>query len=153
MAKHAKHSKENLDKSIDEIKTMDLNIPDIEEDAPKHSSLENKDHPYEFELSEEVIELEFDEESVSYYIVDDQNREIGVCLIEDGKEVEYMYEADLKGAAKDTYENLKDVKSNLEEFRNDAADIAKELRETVDSIQDKVDEVKNSFRIFPKKKK
>ena len=44
------------------------------------------------EKLDELIELEFDEDSIAYYIEDEDGNEIGVCLYEDGKEVEYLYE-------------------------------------------------------------
>ena len=51
----------------------------------KHANIETVD---ENDLDDELVELEFDEESVAYYIVDEDDNEIGVCLIEDGEEIE-----------------------------------------------------------------
>ena len=39
----------------------------------------------------ESIELEVAEEDILYYIVDDEDNEIGFAIMEDGKEVEYYY--------------------------------------------------------------
>lgn len=127
----------------------------------KIETIEDKD------LDEELVELEFDEESVSYYIVDEDDNEIGVCLIEDGQEVEYMYEdydedeedsqinASKEAVKKQTQEmseSLKNMKGELEFFKDDATDVAKELKDTADELKDMLNEVKDSFKIFPKNK-
>lgn len=126
------------------------------------------------ELDEELVELEFDEESVAYYLVDEYDNEIGVCLIEDGEQVEYMYE-DIEDyeieniddekihrdnkinrinlETNEVKENIKGMKDELEVFRDDAVDVAKELKETANELQSMMDDVKDSFKIFPKKKK
>ena len=41
---------------------------------------------------DEVLELEFSEEDILYYIVDENDVEIGFAIMEDGEEVEYYYE-------------------------------------------------------------
>lgn len=127
----------------------------------KIETIEDKD------LDEELVELEFDEESVSYYIVDEDDNEIGVCLIEDGQEVEYMYEdydeedddsqinASKEAVKKQTQEmsdSLKNMKGELEYFKDDAVDVAKELKDTADELKGMLNEVKDSFKIFPKNK-
>lgn len=40
----------------------------------------------------ETVELEYSEEDILYYIVDEDDNEIGFALEEDGQEVEYYYE-------------------------------------------------------------
>ena len=40
----------------------------------------------------ETIELEYSEDDIAYYIVDENDVEIGFALLEDGEEVEYYYE-------------------------------------------------------------
>lgn len=139
----------------------------------KHANIETVD---EADLDEELVELEFDEESVSYYIVDEDDNEIGVCLIEDGEEVEYLYddsqdnaetniEADskleideakreaLKAQTQEVKEGIEGMKGELETFRDDASQVAGELKQTADELKGMLDDVKESFKIFPKKKK
>lgn len=126
----------------------------------------NIDTVDENDLEDEVVELEFDDESVSYYIVDEDDNEIGVCLIENGEEVEYMYEDSepqnivsdakvdvAKLQANEVAEGIKNMKGELETFKGDAESVTKELRETTDQLKTMLDDVKDSFRIFPKKKK
>lgn len=141
MSKYAKHSKENVDKLKKSNK------------ACKDNSSNDKEE-IEFEVDEELIELEFDEESIVYYIVDENNNEIGVCLLEDGKEVEYMYEKNNDEKIKKiNVEDIKKVKKNLEVAKKDAVDIAKELNGTLSELQEVYNNVKDSFKIFPNKKK
>ena len=40
----------------------------------------------------ETVELEYSEDDILYYIVDENDEEIGFAIMEDGKEVEYYYE-------------------------------------------------------------
>lgn len=118
----------------------------------------------EEELDDEVIELEFDEESVSYYIVDENNNEIGVCLIEDGEEVEYLYEDEDKQAVYIAAEvakqrslmaaaNIESVKQEMTDFKDQALDAAKELQNATNEIKEIMEDAKDSIRIFPKRKK
>lgn len=139
----------------------------------KHANIETVD---EADLDEELVELEFDEESVSYYIVDEDDNEIGVCLFEDGEEVEYLYddseeEAEegveqpskqsideakakaLKAQTQEVKEGIEGMKDELETFKGDAAQVAGELKQTADELKGMLDDVKDSFKIFPKKKK
>lgn len=99
---------------------------------------------------EEIIEIEFDEESVSYYIVDEDDKEIGVCLIEDGEEVEYMYEesVDLENAKS----QLEVVRADLSKFSNDTMVAAQELKKTTTELQKAYDEIMSSLKFFGKKK-
>lgn len=43
---------------------------------------------------EETIELELSEDDIVRYITDDAGREVGIVVLEDGKEVEYLYAED-----------------------------------------------------------
>ena len=40
----------------------------------------------------ETVELEYSEDDILYYIVDENDEEIGFAIMEDGEEVEYYYE-------------------------------------------------------------
>ena len=53
----------------------------------------------------ETVELEYSEDDILYYIVDEDDNEIGFALEEDGKEVEYYYE----GFDGDDYEVVEEV--------------------------------------------
>ena len=52
----------------------------------------------------ESVELEYSEDDVLYYLVDEDDVEVGFVLMEDGEEVEYYYE----GYEADDYERAKD---------------------------------------------
>lgn len=75
------------------------------------------------------MEIEFSEDDVVYYIVDEDENEIGVCLKEDGKEVEYMYVDHMK----------------------EAIDTFKDLKQAANEIKDIKKEIKDTFNIFGKK--
>lgn len=113
-------------------------------------------------IDDELVELEFDEESVSYYIVDENDNEIGVCLIENGEEVEYIYEDDdeqleessspVTDKSQNIQGSLTQMKDELEDFKGDAQAAAKELKEVSEELQSTMQDLKDSLRIFPKKK-
>lgn len=117
----------------------------------------------ESQLDDELIELEFDEDSVEYYIVDKDDNEIGVCLNENGKKVEYLYDdsykkdnnlqSDLDLQVKATAQSIKDVKHELGLASDDVKEVAQELQNAADEIKGLLDDVKSSISIFPKKKK
>ena len=115
-------------------------------------------------LDSELIELEFDQDCVEYYIVDEQDNEIGVCLNEDGNLVEYMYEPTqnqsidiekekIQETAKLASEKLENVKKEINNSSQDVKEVAKELKDTAKDIQDIMSDLKDSFKIFPSKKK
>ena len=116
------------------------------------------------QLSSEVVELEFDEESVEYYLVDEDDNEIGVCLNENGKLVEYLYEDEgtvdvnpvktaVQRQVNEAAASIKNMRDELYNSKDDAAEAVKELKAASDELQDMLDEVKNSLKIFPRKKK
>lgn len=127
----------------------------------------NIDEISEDDLDTEIVELEFDEESVAYYIVDENDVEIGVCLFENGEEVEYMYEdvaeeakplisdelrEKIKNKAQDTKQNLNEMKNELLDVKEDAVEISQGVKDTVEDLQNTVDKLKDSVKIFPFKK-
>ncbi len=118
----------------------------------------------ENQLDSEVVELEFDDESVEYYIVDQDDNEIGVCLNEDGQLVEYLYEDEEPSASDYIKEavqsqvneaavSIKNMRDELYNSKDDAAEAVKELKAASDELQGMLNEVKDSFKIFPSKKK
>lgn len=126
----------------------------------------------ESELSNEVFELDFDEDSVEYYIVDENDKEIGVCLNEGGQLVEYLYEDEdepapapapqvqdhfanraVKKQVDDAAQSIKNMRDELGIASEDAKAVAEELKATADELKGMLDEVKDSFKIFPSKKK
>lgn len=118
----------------------------------------------ENQLDSEVVELEFDDESVEYYIVDEDDNEIGVCLNEDGQLVEYLYEDEEPSASDYIKEavqsqvneaavSIKNMRDELYNSKDDAAEAVKELKAASDELQGMLNEVKDSFKIFPSKKK
>ena len=124
----------------------------------------------ESQLSDDVFELDFDEESVEYYIVDEYDNEIGVCLNENGELVEYLYEEELepaptpqtqdystnravKNQVDDAAQSIKNMRDELGNASEDAKAVAQELKDTAEELKGMLDEVKDSFKIFPSKKK
>lgn len=124
----------------------------------------------ESQLSNEVFELDFDEDSVEYYIVDENDNEIGVCLNENGQLVEYLYEDEdepapapqvqdhfanraVKKQVDDAAQSIKNMRDELGTASEDAKAVAEELKATADELKGMLDEVKDSFKIFPSKKK
>lgn len=165
MAKHAKHSKDNIEALEEEIGINNDNIEHNENEEGKSlRDSDTKSTPdqeldlnerteMEFEVEDELIELEFDEESVKYYIYDEEDNEIGVCLIEDDELVEYMYEKDINLTASKAVADLKVMRHDLNDVKEDAVNIASELKETMSDISGIYEDFKDSFRVFPKKKK
>lgn len=122
----------------------------------------------ESQLSDDVFELDFDEESVEYYIVDEDDNEIGVCLNENGQLVEYLYEDEIeaepqiqdhsanravKKQVDDAAQSIKNMRDELGNASEDAKAVAQELKDTAEELQGMLNEVKDSFKIFPSKKK
>ena len=115
------------------------------------------------QLGEEVFELEFDDDDVEYYIVDEDDNEIGVCVKENGQLVEYLYEEEPESAPKatdyvkkqvsETADSLKNMKEELYKSKDDAQAVAKELKDAKDEIENLLGDVKDSLKIFPSKKK
>lgn len=124
------------------------------------------------DLSSDLVELDFDESNVAYYIVDENNNEIGVCIIENGQEVEYLYDnsqvddslkeiAEINRASLESAKeqaalvanSINGVKDEIIDFREEAAIAAEELRTATAQMQGMLDDVKDSFRLFKKNKK
>jgi hypothetical protein len=66
----------------------------------------------------ETVELEYSEDDVLYYIVDEDDNEIGFALEEDGHEVEYYYE----GFDGDDYEVVETIVEEVEQPVKKAAE-------------------------------
>lgn len=81
---HGKTSARNLvdEGSLDEYDADELtdDVEEVTEDEPADS-----DYGYD------VYEMEVGDDDIAYYIVDDDDNEIGFALVENGKEVEYYY--------------------------------------------------------------
>ena len=124
----------------------------------------------ESQLSDDVFELDFDEDSVEYYMVDENDNEIGVCLNENGQLVEYLYEDEdepapasqvpdhsanraVKKQVDDAAQSIKNMRDELGTASEDAKAVAEELKATADELQGMLNDVKDAFRIFPSKKK
>lgn len=118
------------------------------------------------QLGEEVFELEFDDDDVEYYIVDEDDNEIGVCVKENGQLVEYLYEDEPESSAEganpadvvkkqmnETAESIKTMKDELYKSKDDVQAVAKELKDAKDEIEGLLGDVKDSLKIFPSKKK
>lgn len=108
----------------------------------------------------EEVEIEFNEDDIEAYIVDEDDNEIGfIMLDEDGNEVEYYYtdDADDDGEPEEdnpydlgiTREGVAEATSDMNDIYRDGIAIASELKEALTDIQDALD----FSDILPGKKK
>lgn len=116
---------------------------------------------------EDVLELEYTEDDIVYYLVDEDDNEIGFAVLdEDGSEVEYLYAEDdeagpdilqvrtagaaAAGAGKGreafiTRDQAAQATSDLNEVFHAGKDTAVELKAVYDDIKDAFD-FKNIFK-------
>jgi len=144
----------------------DYRIAEVLEDVYEDAESDDDEVDEEDEL---LIEMEINDDDILYYLVDEEDNEIGFAILEDGKEVEYYYvdeeidvaaEADAdeaepkaksepvaateekvdgKDGALFTAEEIADFKDDMVELLKDGASIAKELKSTYDEFSDVLD--------------
>lgn len=109
----------------------------------------------------ETVEIEYSEDDIEAYIVDEDDNEIGFILLdEDGNEVEYYYDDD-EGAAEGesdednpydlgiTREGVAEATSDMNDIYRDGVAIAVDLKDALSEIKEALD----FSDILPTKKK
>lgn len=74
----------------DEGAIDDYDVDELTDDVEEVTEDEPDDSDYGYD----VYEMELDDDDIAYYIVDEDDNEIGFAIIEDGEEVEYYYVTD-----------------------------------------------------------
>ena len=109
----------------------------------------------------ETVEIEYSEDDIEAYIVDEDDNEIGFILLdEDGNEVEYYYDDD-EGAAEgesdeDNPYDLGITREGVAEATNDMNDIYRDGVAIAVDLKDALSEIKEALDfsdILPTKKK
>ena len=114
-------------------------------------------------LKEELVELEYTDDDILYYIDDEQGNEIGFALLEDGKETEYYYANSVEdkvnravqGAVDGVVDGVKDAlddnpfvsKEGVVHLKEDLNVIYKENKETVNDLRSIVQDMRD-FKNF-----
>ena len=92
----------------------------------------------------ELVELELSEEDIVRYIEDEEGNQIGFVVLEDGKEIEYLFvgdDADDQGAAKDGAPAAQNTDSETGEAIDDGS-----LGITRDGVQQATDDMNAIFK-------
>ena len=143
----------------------DYHIAEVLEDVYEDTEDDEEDD----DEGELLVEMEINDDDILYYLVDEDDNEIGFAIMEDGKEVEYYYvdeeidvaadadaddaepaaenapaaAADEKEDDKDgalfTAEEIADFKDDVVELLKDGASIAKDLKSTYDEFSEALD--------------
>lgn len=109
----------------------------------------------------ETVEIEYSEDDIEAYIVDEDDNEIGFILLdEDGNEVEYYYdddeEADAGEPDEDNPYDLGITREGVAEATSDMNDIYRDGVAIAVDLKDALSEIKEAFDfsdILPTKKK
>ena len=145
-------------------------MPPVQDDAeaaadsePAPSADEQAADPASDDSEEEYYELEFDEDSVVGYLVDEDDNEIGVIVEEDGTEVEYYYADDegtfvdaedasaSKGSDGEEYD-LGITREGVAEFTSDANAIFKDGVAIASELKEAMGDITESLGAFKRKK-
>ena len=130
------------------------------EEAECEDELADSENVVEEETEEaekyETVEIEYSEDDIEAYIVDEDDNEIGFILLdEDGNEIEYYYDDD-EEAAKDnpydlgiTREGVAEATSDMNDIYRDGVAIAVDLKDALSEIKEALD----FSDILPTKKK
>ena len=109
----------------------------------------------------ETVEIEYSEDDIEAYIVDEDDNEIGFILLdEDGNEIEYYYDDDEEAAKGEsdednpydlgiTREGVAEATSDMNDFYRDGVAIAVDLKDALSEIKEAFD----FSDILPTKKK
>ena len=109
----------------------------------------------------ETVEIEYSEDDIEAYIVDEDDNEIGFILLdEDGNEVEYYYDDDEEAAKGEsdegnpydlgiTREGVAEATSDMNDIYRDGVAIAVDLKDALSEIKEALD----FSDILPTKKK
>lgn len=132
------------------------------EEAEGEDELADSENVVEEEAEKyETVEIEYSEDDIEAYIVDEDDNEIGFILLdEDGNEVEYYYDDDeeaAKGESDDdnpydlgiTREGVAEATSDMNDIYRDGVAIAVDLKDALSEIKEALD----FSDILPTKKK
>ena len=109
----------------------------------------------------ETVEIEYSEDDIEAYIVDEDDNEIGFILLdEDGNEIEYYYDDDEEAAEGEsdegnpydlgiTREGVAEATSDMNDIYRDGVAIAVDLKDALSEIKEALD----FSDILPTKKK
>lgn len=135
------------------------------EEAAGEEELADSENVVEEETEEaeayETVEIEYSEDDIEAYIVDEDDNEIGFILLdEDGNEVEYYYdddeEADEGEPDEDNPYDLGITREGVAEATSDMNDIYRDGVAIAVDLKDALSEIKEAFDfsdILPTKKK
>ena len=137
----------------------------VDSEGVEEAECEDSENVVEEETEEaekyETVEIEYSEDDIEAYIVDEDDNEIGFILLdEDGNEIEYYYDDD-EGAAKGesdednpydlgiTREGVAEATSDMNDIYRDGVAIAVDLKDALSEIKEALD----FSDILPTKKK
>ena len=122
---------------------------------------DSEDEEAEEDEAYETVEIEYSEDDIEAYIVDEDDNEIGFILLdEDGNEVEYYYDDDEEAAEGEsdednlydlgiTREGVAEATSDMNDIYRDGVAIAVDLKDALSEIKEALD----FSDILPTKKK
>ena len=135
------------------------------EEAEGEDELADSENVVEEETEEvekyETVEIEYSEDDIEAYIVDEDDNEIGFILLdEDGNEIEYYYDDDEEAAKGESDEDnpydLGITREGVAEATSDMNDIYRDGVAIAVDLKDALSEIKEAFDfsdILPTKKK
>ena len=99
-------------------------------------------------VGEDEYAIEFTEEDVVAYLVDEDDVEIGVVLLdEDGNEVEYIYEGEVREITTSAEGIEIFSKEELKETATGMVDVVKDGAAVVMDLKDALSEITESFNL------
>ena len=114
-------------------------------------------------MAKELVELEISEDDILYYIDDEQGREIGFAIMENGKEVEYYYpEEEINEEVAEAVDTVLDAAHHVAEknpyltrddmtsLQNDMNSIYKQNADTIKDMKGMFDDMKEFTSFFKK---
>lgn len=132
------------------------------EEAEGEDGLADSENVVEEETEKyETVEIEYSEDDIEAYIVDEDDNEIGFILLdEDGNEIEYYYDDDEEAAKGEsdednpydlgiTREGVAEATSDMNDIYRDGVAIAVDLKDALSEIKEALD----FSDILPAKKK
>ena len=134
---------------------------DADEAEGEERPSDSEDEETEEAEGYETVEIEYSEDDIEAYIVDEDDNEIGFILLdEDGNEVEYYYdddeEADAGEPGEDNPYDLGITREGVAEATSDMNDIYRDGVAIAVDLKDALSEIKEAFDfsdILPTKKK
>ncbi|WP_418238695.1 hypothetical protein [Ellagibacter isourolithinifaciens] len=137
----------------------------VDSEGVEEDELADSENVVEEETEEaekyETVEIEYSEDDIEAYIVDEDDNEIGFILLdEDGNEVEYYYDDDEEAAKGEsdednpydlgiTREGVAEATSDMNDIYRDGVAIAVDLKDALSEIKEALD----FSDILPTKKK